>query len=332
MEATVDIVIIGLNSARTLEACIDSVRRSHYSQDQITIYYVDGGSTDGSPDIARSKGVEVVSYSSALPAPGDQRNAGWRAGRGWAVQFLDSDTVMDADWLPVAVPRLSDGVGAVNGNRREMFPEATVFNWIGDQEWNGPEGDAHEFGGDVLIRREALERTEGYDSSLVGGEDPELAYRVRQAGYRLWKLDVSMTLHDLGMKTIRQYWRRAFRSGHAYAEVHHRHHDFWASEVRRILVRGGVFMGGWLLLAATFWSPWFFVSPLVGTFLLCLPRWRSVGSFRARGMSEKQAKLYAWHASLVIIPQFFGALRYQAGRWTARPMTNRRLKTRPNAS
>lgn len=326
MKLPVDVVIIGLNSARTLGDCLDSVRRSTYPGESITVYYVDGGSTDGSVEIAQDRGARVVPYQAETPAPGGQRNAGWRMGSGTAVQFLDSDTILDPDWLAQGVNSLKAGVGAVNGNRKERFPEASWMNWIGDQEWNGPAGEAREFGGDVLILREALEKTGGYDDRLIGGEDPELSYRIRQAGYTLQKLDQPMTRHDLGMKTLRQYWKRAFRSGHAYAEVNHRHPDFWATEVRRIQVRGTVFVVGWLAVVGLVWSWPFVAGPLLGTGFLCLPRVRSVRYFETKGMTRKQARLYAWHASLVIIPQFCGLVRFGWGRLTNRPLTNRKLR------
>ena len=86
------------------------------------------------------------------------------------IQFLDSDTVLDSEWLGKAITAIqSSKAGAVAGDRREMRPEASVFNWIGDLEWNGEPGEAECFGGDVLASREALERTGGYDPDLSAG-------------------------------------------------------------------------------------------------------------------------------------------------------------------
>jgi len=329
MRPTLDVVIIGLNSAKTLAACIGSVHRSTYPQDRITVIYADGGSSDGSQELARSLGARVVDFVADAPAPGGQRNVGWRAGTGELVQFLDSDTQMDPAWLEAAAGAMVEGVGAVNGDRRELHPEASLFNWLGDREWNGPAGEAGAFGGDVLLRRSALEQTGGYDPKLVGGEDPELSYRVRKAGWKLWKLDRLMTWHDLEMKTLKQYRRRAFRTGHAYAEVNHRHPDFWSREVKRIVVRGGGFVAGWLGLVLVVLSPGALVLPLLGTLLLVQPRLTAVNGFRSSlNLSDREARTYAWHASLVALPQFFGVLRYWGGRLTGRPLTNRKLKKR----
>ena len=328
LSPALDIVIIGLNSSRTLSECIRSVHGCRYPSASIKIFYADGGSTDGSPDIARSLGCVCVEVAAEAPTPGRQRNTGWRLGGGKYVQFLDSDTVMDPDWLDRAVTAIasSESVGAVCGDRREMHPEASLFNRIGDIEWNGPSGDAEAFGGDVLISRSALERVGGYDQGLIAGEDPELAHRIRAAGLRIVKLSIPMTSHDLAMRTPRQYWKRAFRSGHAYAEVHARHPDFWAAEVQRITIRALPFFAGLAVLPLSVHSPWLLAVTAAGLAALLRPRLWLVGRFRRDlGLGREEARTYAWHASMVVVPQCLGMFRFYIGRAISRPLTNRRI-------
>lgn len=333
MDRPVDIVIIGLNSSRTLPACLESVKSCRYPQDLITVYYVDGGSSDESVRIAENGGARVIIVDSDSPTPGRQRNAGWEAGGAGLVQFLDSDTTLAPGWLGVATAALSGDIGAVCGNRRESHPERSVYNWIGDKEWNGGSGEVEVFGGDVLAARPALEVTRGYDPRLVAGEDPELAYRMRRAGYRILHLDVPMTGHDLALLTFRQYWRRAFRSGHAFAEVHALHGDFWKRETDRINLRGGGFLLGLLAAPLALLSPGFLVVPLLGIFALLRPRLLHTGKLRAElSLTKEESRIYAWHASVVVIPEFLGAMRFWFGRLASRPMTNRRRKAGPRRS
>lgn len=322
----IDVVIIGLNSAKTLEACISSVRAAHYPAELLHIIYADGGSSDGSQDLATRLGVRVVEVLADTPTPGRQRNGGWRAGSAPLVQFLDSDTLLDPDWLERGTAALADGVGAVNGDRRELYPEQTLFNWLGDQEWNGPAGEAEAFGGDVLIRRVVLETTGGYNDHLIAGEDPEFSHRVRLAGWKLIKLPVLMTRHDLAMKTLKQYWKRAHRTGHAYAEVNRMHPDFWRGEARRILLRTGILLAGLACGLLAWLSPWLLVPAILALLLFLRPRLTLAGRFaRTLGLTNKQAGVYAWHATLVVVPQFFGLLRFHWGRLTGRPLTNKKV-------
>jgi glycosyltransferase involved in cell wall biosynthesis len=331
----IDIVIIGLNSEKTIHSCLESVRRSQYPQESLTITYSDGGSSDSSVRIAETFGCQVARVEAETPTPGRQRNEGWRLGSAPYVQFLDSDTVMDPAWLRKGIAAIgSEGVGAVMGDRRELRPDDSAYNKIGDLEWNARPGEADCFGGDVLISRAALEASGGYDPGLIAGEDPELSYRVRKAGFKIIKLDSPMTRHDLAMYAFKQYWKRSFRSGHAFAEIHAMHPDFWGAEVRRVAIRALPALLTTILLPLAWRHPSILVAWAASAALLLRPRILLVDRFKAEfGIPSGQAKLYAWHASLVVVPQFFGMLRFYAGKAFSRPLTNKKfLRIRAGAT
>jgi colanic acid/amylovoran biosynthesis glycosyltransferase len=337
----IDVVIIGVNTEKTLAKCIESVRESRYTEGKIHTVYVDGGSTDGSIALARGyAGVRVVEIHPAQiiqtgPTPGLGRNAGWRAGVSPLVQFLDSDTIMDPDWLVKAASAMSPDVGAVRGNRDEINPHASVYNWIGNMEWNAPPGECEAFGGDVLVRRSILEETGGYDEVLVGGEDPELSQRVRLKGWKIIQLNEPMTRHDLAMTKVSQYWKRCFRTGYGFAAVTARFarsdykgatKGFWFHELIRIVIRGGGFLGFSLLaLAGIFFCSWSLFLLLPGLLLLFFPRiFRLSWFMKDKGLSKEQARTYALHCSLIVIPEFFGLARFYYGQATGKPLRNKR--------
>ncbi|ABL65829.1 glycosyltransferase [Chlorobium phaeobacteroides] len=339
----IDCVLIGVNCSKTLARCLDSIRSCDYPQEKLHSCYVDGGSTDKSIEIAeRYEDVTVIALDPAYPTPGMGRNAGWKHNKSPFVQFLDSDTILDARWLRKAVEAMADErFGAVIGMRQEMYPERTVYNWIGNIEWNGPAGLSDCFGGDVFIRRTALEKTGGYDETLVGGEDPELSRRVIRAGWQIVRLDALMTRHDLAMTTMSQYFRRAFRSGYGFAAVSFRESlvgsSFWKYDVLKIFIKAGSFFGCIVLALLLF-----FVTqansvkiiaaflPFVGLMVMLSPRLFKTGKFmRENNLNKNDAKRYAWHCSVVVVPQFFGIIRFHLGRIFNKPLKNRRrnLKT-----
>lgn len=342
----VDCVVIGVNTEATLERCLRSIQASTYPADSIHIIYVDGGSSDNSITVAEKiSGVRVISLEDAHPTPGRGLNAGWRNGDSPLVQFLDSDTVLEPDWLEKGVQALTDDtVGAVQGYRKEMHPEQSVYNWLTSLEWNGPPGEADSFGGDVLLRRTILEKTGGYDEIMVGGEDPELSQRVRAQGWKILQLDTIMTYHDIAMTRPSQYWKRAFRSGYGFAAVidkaSGKKQGFWYKEFRRILVRGGgavlcSVLALCCLGAGIVIHPLFFAATILflafGLLLLFFPRLFRVNAFMQNmGLTREQARIYALHCSLVVIPDIFGVARYYFGKITNNPLRNhpRRLKTR----
>ncbi|MBT3378291.1 MAG: glycosyltransferase [Lentisphaerae bacterium] len=336
----VDCVIIGLNSEATLDDCIKSVVESDYASGDIRVYYADGGSSDKSIEIAqRYENVQVINVEAEYPTPGRQRNSGWRAGSAPLIQFLDSDTVLHPQWLARAAEALGqEEVGAVRGGLRERHPEASVYNWIGNLEWNMPPGECAEFGGNVVVRRDALEKTTGYDDDLVVGEDPEISQRLRKDGWRILQLDAPMATHDLGMTRLSQYWKRSFRTGYGYAVVAARHRKdgegFWLYECGRIIARGGGSLAlAVLALLGTLLNPMALALLLPALFLLLYPRLCRIGHFMTlKELERPAAKRYALHCSLVVVPEFLGMTRYAAGALVGRPLRNRRRKLRTRAT
>ncbi len=341
----IDCVIIGVNCAQTLARCLASVRAADYPADRLHVYYADGGSIDSSLEIAaRFAGVTIISLSPEYPTPGLGRNRGWQQGVSPFVQFLDSDTLLDPGWLKKGVAALDDpSVGAVQGLRQEMHPQRSLFNWIGDLEWNGPAGEADCFGGDVMMRRKVLEATGGYDEVLVGGEDPELSRRVVRAGWRIVQLPDPMTWHDLAMTRIGQYLKRAFRSGYGFAAVRDREarrsSDFWRHEIQKIVIRGGGFVLSSLLGIFLIFSESANLAAAgmgclaLGTGFLLRPRLFLVNKFRRlHSLSRKEANRYAWHCSVVVVPQLLGVVRFYWGKWLKRPLRNRRRRLSTAAS
>lgn len=343
----IDCVVIGINTEATLARCLQSIKNSDYPQDKLRLFYVDGGSHDNSVTIGKAEGVEVISLCSPHPTPGRGRNAGWRAGNSPFVQFLDSDTILERDWLKKGIFAINEkNIGAVQGYRREMYPDKSVFNWLISLEWNGPPGDAAAFGGDVLIRREILRETGGYDEIMVGGEDPELSQRVKDRGWRIAQLDTVMTHHDIAMYRISQYWRRAYRSGYGFAAVINkgagRERRFWFTEFRRIIARGGGSLVCFLtaivlLLMGIFQSPLFFtlsILPILfGLILIFWPRLFRVKNFKeTMEITNEQARVYAWHCSLVVVPDIFGIIRYYTGKLTGNPLRNNPVQLKTQGS
>ena len=252
-------VVIGRNEGARLIACLDALQGQ-----AAPVIYVDSGSTDGSLEAAIARGAEVVSLDLSVPFTAARaRNAGLeQLTEGQAlVQFLDGDCVIREGWLQEAERFLNENpnVAVVCGRRRERHPEASVFNRLIDEEWDTPAGEARACGGDALMRVDALRQVGGYRDTLIAGEEPELCVRLRQAGWRVWRLKAEMTWHDANITRFGQWWRRAQRAGHAFAEGAALHGSppewHWVSETRRALL-WGLALPVVILLLALFATPW----------------------------------------------------------------------------
>lgn len=262
-EPSLGVVAIGRNEGQRLRRCLQSLLPG-----PAVVVYVDSGSDDGSPELARALGAEVVALDMRRPFTAARaRNEGFERLLQLApavefVQFVDGDCEVVQGWLATAVAFLQQHPehAVVCGRRRERHPERSLYNRLCDQEWNTPVGDALSCGGDALFRVAAFRAVGGYRSSLIAGEEPELCVRLRQHRWKIRRLDHEMTLHDAAMTRLGQWWKRSVRAGHAYAEGAWLHgappERHWVRETLRALVWGVGIPLASLLLALLFGPGW----------------------------------------------------------------------------
>jgi len=317
------IVVIGRNEGARLAHCLESVARMRGIEGTKEIIYVDSASTDGSPQEASALGAEVIVLDNENLSAARARNAGWNVARAPYILFLDGDTILNSDFPRTALSALmlDDRIAAVWGHRREIHPEDSIYNRMMDLDWIYPPGETEYCGGDVMMRRRALEKVEGYDSTLIAGEEPELCRRLRAQGYCILHIDVPMTRHDLNIVRIRQYWERAMRAGYAYADVSDRFRTstdpMWVRESYSNLLRGGFLLAS---LAASVASLRFSRAPFVG-WLVLFAVLSARSAWRARWKAREKPVLllcYGLHSQLQQIPILFGQLRYYLDRKSSR--------------
>ncbi len=316
----VSVVVIGRNEGERLRLCLQSIAAMEQDGFRVETIYVDSASVDGSPALAQSYGAQVIPLHPSRPTAALGRNAGWRAARGSLILFLDGDTMLHPRFVADSLPEfVLPELAVVWGNREELHPEQSVYNRVLNLDWVYRPGYTSFCGGDALFRRDVLQATGGYDETLIAGEEPELCRRIAALGYRILHLDRPMTLHDLAITRWRQYWKRATRAGHAYAEVSERFRNtaspFWLAETRQnrnravtllsILLAGGV--GSLMVL-----SPWPLLAALL---LLALLALRTAWKARWKSQDLLALLLYGVHSHLQQLPIFVGQLRYH---WSSR--------------
>jgi len=319
MSDDIGIVVIGRNEGERLMRSLASVRGRG------RIVYVDSGSTDGSVAAAEAAGARVVALDLSIPFTAARaRNAG-RAALGAEVrliQFIDGDCAVRPDWIASARAALDadPGLAAVFGRRREIAPGASVYNWLCDIEWAVPPGPVRQFGGDVMLRADALDRAGGYPDEMIAGEEPDLSMRLGALGWRIACLPAEMTLHDAAITRFGQYWRRAERSGHAYAELEARHPGEYRRRVRAALFWGALVPGSVpALLAAALvtgrgWPALLALAPV----LLLTAQFVRVALRERRVRPVREAVAWSWFLLLDKPPHALGIARYWLSRWRGR--------------
>ena len=309
-EPVIDAVAIGRNEGARLIRCLDSLAAARLRH----VVYVDSGSTDTSIAEAEARGAIVVHLDVTQPFTAARaRNAGVAAlpPGGDFVQFIDGDCILDPGWIPLATRFLQDNphVAVACGRRREVAPQASIYNRMIDREWDTPTGQARSCGGDALMRSDAFHAAGGFNPALIAGEEPELCLRLRRAGWQIWRLDAEMARHDAAMHRFGQWWRRSRRAGHAYAEgaaLHgappERHN---VAQTRRALIWGlGIPLTA--ILGAMLVSPWLLVLLLAWP-LQAVRLWRRDGD-----------PVRAVFLTLGKLPEALGVLEYWLKRLTGR--------------
>jgi GT2 family glycosyltransferase len=229
LKENIAVVVIGRNEGERLKRCLQSV-----VQQVGKVVYVDSGSTDGSVEYADFINVDVVQLDMAIPfSAGRARNEGFffllkKHPELKYVQFIDGDCELNEKWLTAAFTFLEDNISCAiaAGRRMEKFPKTSVYNMLCDIEWNTPIGETASCGGDFFIRCAAFIQVNGFNPVVIAGEEPDLCYRLRQKDWTIVRLGHPMTLHDAAITRFSQWWKRAVRSGHAYAQGYmlHRKH------------------------------------------------------------------------------------------------------------
>lgn len=107
MPPSLSIVIPTLNSAAVLEKCLLSIFVQDYPKNKIEIIIADGGSVDGTLDIAKKYKANI--FSNPLKTGEAGKAVGVRKANGDLVVFIDSDNILpDKNWFSKMTEPFSD--------------------------------------------------------------------------------------------------------------------------------------------------------------------------------------------------------------------------------
>jgi GT2 family glycosyltransferase len=312
-------VVIGRNEGERLAPSLNSVRAAG-----LPLVYVDSGSKDESPSVARAFGVPVVELDPSRPFSAARgRNEGVEAAlRRWSgtkfVLFLDGDCVLDPGF-PAAAMKTFDQhkeCAIVTGHLSERHPEASAYNRLCAIEWRSPAGkieNMNALGGIMVARLSAFHEVGGFNEDAIAGEEPDLGVRLGLAGYSIIKIDQPMATHDAQMLHFYQWWKRAVRAGHALGHRYARHGRSrfrdGEREIRSVLFWGFALPGAILLL----------LWPTRGWSLLLLSGyvllgWRVYRHYVRTGLSAPDARLVTRFILFGKFAEFVGVLRYAFNR------------------
>ena len=222
----ISIVIPVKNGGSDLVRCLEKIA-SQRIDDSFEVIVVDSGSTDGSADLARTRGARVHSIPPQEFGHGRTRNLGAELARGDVLVFTSQDAYpASTTWLQALVRPLSERklVAGVYGRQLPHHdarpPEQYFLTFL--------------YGGEPRVQRlkdgkepsfeetlfsnvnSAIPRTVWHQfrfaDDIVMSEDQEWSRRVLRAGYEL-VYEPAAAVHHSHRYTVAQAFRRFFDSG-----------------------------------------------------------------------------------------------------------------------
>jgi glycosyltransferase involved in cell wall biosynthesis len=152
---------------------------------------------DSSPDDTNTTLVASLQPESRCPlrcltkppeGPGPSRNLGARSAKGRFLAFMDSDCQAAPHWLRSGIAAFQESTGLVQGRTipEPGVPHSAFNRYIAVEQETLIYETAN-----IFYRREAFEQAGGFLADLlpeaeacIGGEDTDLAWKVKRAGWR----------------------------------------------------------------------------------------------------------------------------------------------------
>lgn len=229
---TLSVIIVTMNNKKYLQTCLSSL----YSGELHTAFeviIVDNGSTDGTQIMLCEMFSEVQLLQHKVNVGLSRAsNCGIAASRGRYVLLLNDDTVVDGSSLESMIDFLTTHPDAAAVGGRLLNPDGSLqagYNYfpslteefliatrIGNmlqtgyplREGNGEVRPVDWLGSAcLLLRRDALSEVGLLNEEyFIYGDEVDLQYRLRYAGWRVYYLPFSSTIHFGGRSMDR--WRR----------------------------------------------------------------------------------------------------------------------------
>ncbi len=219
----ISVIIPVRDGAQSLPPLLESLAGQTLSRERFEVIVSDNASSDSTAEVAAGYGARVV--EDPVPNRSRARNRGAAAASSRLYAFTDADCVAHPGWLEALLTHAEDAAlvaGEVklrttgSPNAIERYEALWRFGqeaWV-EQGWAAT--------ANLLVHADAFEAIGGFDPTWRHiGEDVDLCFRARDAGYGLAFCPEAIVEHD-GERELGPLLRRCFRHGYSVNQAFYR--------------------------------------------------------------------------------------------------------------
>lgn len=271
----VSIVIRTLNESKYLGECLDAIAGQDVGNLTVEVVLIDSGSTDGTIELAESKGARVTHISKSEFTFGRSLNRGCEFARGEILVLLSGHCIpVNSDWLQRLIAPLREGQavysygGQIGREGVTKFSEHQLFKKYFPSEDRVPQDGFFCNNANAAILR-ATWTANLFDETITGLEDMALAKVLVMDGDKIAYVGSAPVehLHEESWHKVRvRFEREAIALRDIMPDVHVRFGDFLRYTVSGTLTDWGLAIGQgcfsreWVSIVAfrtcQFWGAW----------------------------------------------------------------------------
>ena len=268
----VSVVIVSWNVAELLADCLESLQQNSGGV-SIEVWVVDNASHDNTPDVLRERfpWVHVIANKENRGFA-CANNQGFRRATGRYVFILNPDTVVPEGTLSTLIDCLDTNPEVAMVGPRLLFPDGKTQSasarlhggsllraiclkalqlhkiprigpWLQKKLQNPYDYEITQdveaiSGAAMLVRREVLRDLEGFGETFIHcGEDFDLCYRIRAAGWQIRYVSESRVVHFVGQSSGQAPARNAVNSAISVEEFFRRCFGARNAVIYRLIVQ-----------------------------------------------------------------------------------------------
>lgn len=216
----VSVIIPTLNEGERIRGLLRSLKEAPYPGKEIIV--VDGGSTDGTVEIAKEEGATVLREEGSVRGPGNARNQGARAAKGEVLAFFDADEKgVNREFFEKAMKHFEDERVVAVLTSLEILPSTFFRRWYLSARSStfSKKAEAGLYGPSLpftFIRKDLFLELGGFAPTGTG-EEENLTLRLKRYlsshPEKRWVHEPGAVRYDGSALTVREYFRQSLWYG-----------------------------------------------------------------------------------------------------------------------